>query len=178
MHRASSWCWLAREYQILKRQTEDWDCCQLILWSFYCQKKYLSILFKLNNYVIIVGHKCHNIWHATEDILSDFAYYPFYSYMVNFGQNINSIWQNRKFPFNFRVATLNFSRAKFKLLLFRKLFNRVSQEYAYEVSGVHKCWSVFKNPFRSSQFHCVISQTSRAQDQLDRPGKSSWTSRE
>lgn len=66
-----------------------------------------------------------------------------------------------------RVVTLDFRRANLKL--FKKLSSRVLQESAFEGLGVQECWSVFKNHVgeqEEQQFHCVISQANRVEDQL------------
>lgn len=99
--------------------------------------------------------------------------YPEYLQWERLLASIGNLFQfafaNKKKKDN-RVVTLDFRRANLKL--FKKLFSRVLQESAFEGLGVQECWSVFKNHVieqQEQQFHCVISQASRVEDQL------SWT---
>lgn len=52
-----------------------------------------------------------------------------------------------------RVATPDFRRANFKP--FKEQFSRVPWDSAFEGSGVHKCWSVFKNHFLGAQEQAI-----------------------
>lgn len=67
-----------------------------------------------------------------------------------------------------RAFSLDFRRANPKL--FNKLFSRVLQESAFEGLGFQECWWVFESHMidqQEQQFHCVISQASRVEDQLN-----------